>query len=166
LPKIVLLLLASLVLAACGGDMRDLQEYIAEVKQRPGGRIEPLPQIKPYETFRYRDDNRRSPFVPDQREASEGKPTGPAPIENRNKEYLEQFPLDTMSMVGTLRREGTTYGLVQTADGLVHRVVPGNYVGQNDGRIIAIDEGRIELEELVPDGIGGFFKRTAEIGID
>jgi len=158
--------LLSMVLGACGGDMSDLQEYIADVKQRPGGRIEPLPQIKPYETFRYRGESQRSPFTPEQREANEGKPTGPAPIENRNKEYLEQFPLDTLSMVGTLAREGKTYGLLQTADGLVHRVVPGNYVGQNDGRIVAIDEGSIQVEELVADGIGGFFKRTAEIGID
>ncbi|MFW2405390.1 MAG: pilus assembly protein PilP [Gammaproteobacteria bacterium] len=158
--------LLSMFVVACGGDMSDLQEYIAEVKQRPGGRIEPLPQIKPYETFRYRADNMRSPFMPDQREASSGKPTGPTPIENRNKEYLEQFPLDTLSMVGTLAREGKTYGLLQTADGLVHRVIPGNYVGQNDGRIVNIDDSGIQVEELVPDGIGGFFKRTAEIGID
>ena len=140
--------------------------YVDEVKARPGSRIEPLPQIKPYETFRYRADNQRSPFVPDQRDANEGRPEGPKPIENRNKEYLEQFPLDTLAMVGTLEREGRTYGLVQTQDGLVHRVVPGNYVGQNDGRIMTIDESGIQVEELVPDGIGGFFKRTAEIGID
>lgn len=164
--RLVFPTLLSMVLVACGGDMSDLQEYIAEVKQRPGGRIEPLPQIKPYETFRYRADDLRSPFMPEERQAREGRPEGPAPIENRNKEYLEQFPLDTMSMVGTLVREGRTYGLVQTADGLVHRVVPGNYLGQNDGRIVAIDEGSIQVEELVPDGIGGFFKRTAEIGID
>lgn len=161
-----LLALLPMLLVACGGDMGDLQEYIADVKQRPGGRIEPLPQIKPYETFRYRAEDQRSPFMPEQRQASEGTPTGPAPIENRNKEYLEQYPLDTLSMVGTLEREGKTYGLVQTSDGLVHRVVPGNYVGQNDGRIIGIDDGGIQVEELVPDGIGGFFKRTAEIGID
>jgi len=158
--------LLSIFIVACGGDMSDLQEYIAEVKQRPGGRIEPLPQIKPYETFRYRADSERSPFMPDQREAQSGKPQGPTPIENRNKEYLEQFPLDTLSMVGTLAREGKTYGLLQTADGLVHRVIPGNYVGQNDGRIVAIDDSGIQVEELVADGIGGFFKRTAEIGID
>lgn len=166
LPKIAISALLSMLLGGCGADVSDLQEYIADVKQRSGGRIEPLPQIKPYETFRYRADNRRSPFVPEARQADTGKSTGPAPIENRNKEYLEQFPLDTLSMVGTLAREGKTYGLVQTADGLVHRVVPGNYVGQNDGRIMVIDEGSIQVEELVPDGIGGFFKRTAEIGID
>jgi type IV pilus assembly protein PilP len=91
---------------------------------------------------------------------------GPTPIKNRNKEYLEQFPLDTLNMVGTLEREGRTYGLVQTNDGLVHRVLPGNYLGQNDGRIVTVTEGRIEVEELVSNGIGNFFKRSAGIGID
>lgn len=165
-PRIAILALLSMTLVACGGDMSDLERYIAEVKQRPGGRIEPLPQIKPYETFRYRADAQRSPFMPDTNQANQSKPSGPTPIMNRNKEYLEQFPLDTLSMVGTLEREGAVFGLVQTQDGMVHRVIPGNYIGQNDGRIVVVSEGGIAVEELIPDGIGGFFKRSAEIGIN
>lgn len=153
------------VVSGCGGDMDDLLVYIDEVKARRGGRIEPLPQIKPYETFTYRAGDLRSPFVPDTPAAST-RPTGPRPDTRRSKEFLEQFPLDTLSMVGTLEREGRTYGLVQTQDGLVHRVLPGNYVGQNDGRIVAVSDSDIEVEELVPDGIGGFFKRSAAIGLD
>ena len=91
---------------------------------------------------------------------------GPKPIQNRSKEYLEQFPLDTLAMVGTLNRQGTTYGLVRTKDGMVHRVTAGNYVGQNDGRITTVSDSGIRLEELVPDGIGSFYKRSAEIGLD
>ncbi len=166
LLRIATPVLLAVLMVGCAGDTSDLQEYIAEVKQRPGGRIEPLPQIKPYEGFRYRADDQRSPFVPEQRASASATPKGPKPIENRNKEYLEQFPLDTLGMVGTLVREGKTYGLVQTADGLVHRVVPGNYLGQNDGRVVSVDESGIQVEELVPDGIGGFFKRTAAVGID
>ncbi len=164
--KAVLLALLVMLLVACGGDMSDLEGYIAEVKQRKGGPIEPLPQIKPYETFRYRAETMRSPFVPDAQQANAAMPTGPTPIINRNKEYLEQFPLDTLSMVGTLERQGDVYGLVQTQDGMVHRVVPGNYIGQNDGRIVGVTDSGIEVEELIPDGIGGFFKRSAEIGIN
>lgn len=166
LPKMVLTALLSTGLVACGGDMSDLEGYIAEVKQRKGGPIEPLPQIKPYETFRYRSDTQRSPFVPDVQKAATERPDGPAPIVNRNKEYLEQFPLDSMSMVGTLERDGRVFGLVQTQDGIVHRVTPGNYIGQNDGRIVDVTDGGIAVEELVADGIGGFFKRSAEIGIE
>jgi len=149
----------------CGGNMDDLALYINEVKARQGGRIEPLPQIKPYETFTYNSESARSPFIPDSN-VRNPRPTGPKPIVNRNKEYLEQFPLDTLAMVGTLSSEGENYGLVQTKDGLVHRVLPGNYIGQNDGRITAVTEAEIEVEELVSNGIGNFFKRSASIGLD
>jgi type IV pilus assembly protein PilP len=158
------LLLATIAFSAagCGGN-NDLDEYINEVKARPGGRIDPLPQIKPYETFAYEAQALRSPFVPD---SPKGRAAaGPRPEANRPKEYLEQFPLDTMKMVGTLTKDNNKYGLLQTQDGLVHRVVPGNYVGQNDGRVVAVTDGEVQIEELVPDGIGGFYKRSAAIGL-
>ena len=154
-----------LALLGCSAGVDDeLLSYLDEVKARPGGRIEPLPQIKPYEAFAYAAEDIRSPFEPD-RPDTPAAMSGPKPIEDRNKEYLEQFPLDTLNMVGTLDREGTTFGLVQTQDGMVHRVIAGNYVGQNDGRIVVISDASIRLEELVPDGIGGFYKRSAEIGL-
>jgi len=162
--RYLLLGIAALGVAACAGGSADLLEYIDDVKARPGGRIEPLPQIKPYDTFAYQASDLRSPFMPDQPNAP-GNIAGPYPVENRNKEYLEQFPLDTLDMVGTLDRSGKTFALVQTLDGLVHRVIAGNYLGQNDGRIIAINDAEISLEELVSDGIGGFFKRSAAIGL-
>ena len=70
-----------------------------------------------------------------------------------------------MSMVGTLNLAGTTYGLVQTSDGLIHRVVPGNYLGQNDGRIVSITDSEIELVEIISDGIGGYVERDAAISL-
>jgi type IV pilus assembly protein PilP len=155
-----------LVLAGCGGDHADLRAYIGEVKAREGGRIEPLPEIKPYEMFTYSAESSRSPFLPARPQTQERVGDGPAPVKNRNKEYLEQFPLDTLSMVGTLEREGRTYGLVQTQDGLVHRVLPGNYIGQNDGRIVTVQDEKIEVKELVANGIGSFFNRSAAISLD
>ena len=68
-------------------------------------------------------------------------------------------------MVGTLDIGDTTYGLVQTADGLIHRVVPGNYLGQNDGRITGITESEINVTEIISDGIGGYIERDAAIGL-
>ena len=165
LLKILMPVFLASAIFGCGGNMDDLALYINDVKQRQGGRIEPLPQIKPYETFTYNADSERSPFIPDSKIRDPG-PQGPKPIVNRNKEYLEQFPLDTLAMVGTLSSEGEDYGLVQTTDGLVHRVLPGNYIGQNDGRITAITDAEIEVEELVSNGIGNFFKRSAAISLD
>ena len=163
--RIITVTLLAALATGCGSGMDDLLAYVDEIKARPGGRIEPLPQIKPYQTFNYEAANRRSPFVQETGPAT-GQLAGPRPDVSRPKEYLEGFPLDTLNMVGTLEREGRTYGLVQTSDGLVHRVLPGNFVGQNDGRVVSVSEAGIEVEELVPDGIGGFFKRSAAISLD
>jgi type IV pilus assembly protein PilP len=155
-------------LTACGGDMDDLDQYINEVKSRPGGRIEPLPEVKPYEGFTYVADAEgvRSPFVPDTPQVAAAGPSGGVgPDPDRSPEFLEGFPLDTLSMVGTLYIGETMYGLVQTSDGLIHRVVPGNYLGQNDGRISNINESEIELVEIISDGIGGYIERDAAISL-
>jgi type IV pilus assembly protein PilP len=160
------LALLTLVLTACGGDMDDLDRYINETKAKPGGRIEPLPEIMPYEVFTYIADAQgmRSPFVPDTPTAS-GNTGGARPDLDRSREYLESFPLDTLGMVGTLYIGETMYGLVQTSDGLIHRVVPGNYMGQNDGRINEISESEINLVEIISDGIGGYIERDAAVGL-
>lgn len=161
-------LFAAFALGACGGDMDDLDQYINSVKARPGGRIEPLPEITPYEVFTYIADAEgvRSPFVPDSPQAASGMAAGGTrPDPERSREFLEQFPLDTLRMVGTLQLGDTHYGLVQTSDGLIHRVVPGNYMGQNDGRIVAVNESAIELVEIISDGIGGYLEREAAVGL-
>jgi len=165
--KGLLLAIAAAGLVACGGDMDDLDSYINEVKARPGGRIQPLPEITPYEVFTYVADAQglRSPFVPDTPQASGPAAGGASPDPDRPAEFLESFPLDTLRMVGTLDINETVYGLVQTSDGLIHRVVPGNYMGQNDGRITNITESEIVLVEIISDGIGGYIERDAAIGL-
>ena len=167
LRKGLLLAVAAAGLVACGGDMDDLDSYINEVKARPGGRIEPLPEIAPYEVFTYVADaeGMRSPFMPDTPQAAGPAAGGMSPDPDRPAEFLESFPLDTLRMVGTLDINETVYGLVQTSDGLIHRVVPGNYMGQNDGRITDITESEIVLVEIISDGIGGYIERDAAIGL-
>ncbi len=167
LKSMLVLALACTGLAGCGGDMDELDAYINQIKARPGGRIEPLPEITPYEVFTYVADREglRSPFVPDTAQASSGAVSGTRPDPDRSREYLEGFPLDTLAMVGTLNIAETQYGLVQTADGLIHRVIPGNYMGQNDGRITGISESEITLVEIISDGIGGYIERDAAVGL-
>lgn len=157
------------LLAACGGETRDLEEYIDTVKAKPGGRIEPLPEIRPAPTFAYTPGSRRSPFVADtpQQRVSDDPNAVQGPDPNRPREFLEQFPLDTLRMVGTLSMgvQGGGFGLVQTNDGLIHRVTVGNHLGQNYGRILSISDSEIELVEIIPDGLGGFLERPAGIGL-
>jgi type IV pilus assembly protein PilP len=149
-------------LAGCSGGQDELKQWIADVKKRPGGRIEPLPELKPYETYNYADQNLRSPFVQSAPSAAAG---GVRPDSKRNREFLEQYSLDTLTMVGTLKREGRYYGLVQTKDGLVHRVLPGQYIGQNDGKITSITDSKILLVEIIPDGMGGYMERPAGLSL-
>jgi len=163
---VMLLALSAAGLSGCGRDMSDLEAYIAEVNARPGGRIEPLPVIRPYESFTYAAYDMRSPFVPDKPLAqAKDRSGGLRPDARRTREFLEQFPLDTLEMVGTLTLGGQYYGLLQTSDNLVHRVQVGNYVGQNDGRIVGIDDKEIRVVEIVPDGIGGYIERPATLGL-
>ena len=148
-------------LAGCSSADSDLQQFIHQTEQQPGGHVEPLPEIKPYETFVYDDQNLRSPFVPSQASGFNAV----RPDAKRPREFLEQFSLDTLRMVGTLRLGGAMYGLVQTKDGIVHRVTVGNYLGQNDGRITDISPSKTDLTEIVPDGLGGYMKRPAAVGL-
>lgn len=169
--RVVLLSMVSLSVAGCAGDKSDLEEFVAAEKARKPGPIEPLPQIKPYETFTYQAQNLRSPFMPDSEPSGPdiddgGSNTGLQPDRNRNKEYLEQFPLDALDMVGTITSKGEEYALVADPNGAVHRVQPGNYLGQNHGRIISISATEIRVTEIVPDGLGGWMERQAAIALE
>jgi type IV pilus assembly protein PilP len=164
IKRLALMAAVLAALSGCGDDTDELRAKVDEVKSRPGGRIEPLPVVKPYETFAYAAADLRSPFEAGLT-ANATAANALRPDVNRPREFLEQFSLDTLRMVGTLRLGGARYGLVQTRDGLVHRVLPGNHIGQNDGRITAIDDGKISLIEIVPDGMGGFIERPAALAL-
>ena len=150
-------------LAGCGGRDSDLEHFIQTTKHAAGGRVQPLPEIKPYEAFAYTDQNMRSPFVP----GGSGNPMNAVrPDSHRSREYLEQFSLDTLKMVGTLNLAGNHYALVQTKDRRVHRVIIGEYMGQNDGKVTQITPSRIALTEVVPDGLGGYVERPAALALN
>ncbi|MGO9932643.1 MAG: pilus assembly protein PilP [Steroidobacteraceae bacterium] len=156
--------LCGLVAAGCSSGQSDLQKYIAAVKKKPGGRILPLPEVKPYETYVYSASNLRSPFQPQGPSAGSGQ-ASLRPSARRNREFLEGFSLDTLKMVGTFKVGNNFYGLVQSKDGLVHKVQPGNYLGQNDGKVTEITGGRISLVEIIPDGLGGYIERPASLAL-
>jgi type IV pilus assembly protein PilP len=153
----------STALTACSSKDDELTQFIEATKKEPGGRVEPLPELKPYETYAYESASMRSPFIPG---GSGGPGPGLRPDSRRNREFLEQFSLDTLRMVGTLRMADRTYGLVKTKDGLVHRVLPGNYMGQADGRVIEISPSKISVVEIVPDGLGGYIERPASLALN
>lgn len=161
-------LFALSAITGCGGNMRDLEDYVASEKRKPGGRVEPLPPVKPYFSHEYESYNERSPFQPDDSivdTETTAVAGGVSPDAQRNREFLEEFPLDTLRMVGTLSAGGQFFGLVQTSDGLVHRVRDGNYMGQNHGKVQSISDSEIVLTEIISDGLGGFIERPASVAL-
>jgi len=168
--RLVLVVGAMPGLVACaGGDpMADLRTFVAEVKARPKGGLDPLPEVKPVETFIYVAAERRAPFtapVAGQDSGESGADSGVRPDDTRRKEELEAFPLDSLSMVGTLDKDETRWGLVRNGEGLIYRVQTGNYMGQNHGQITAITDVEIKLTEIVLDGQSGFVEREASVAL-
>ena len=162
-------MLASLALAACGsGRMTDLEEYVQRVKEREPRPIDPLPEIHQIDTFVFDPVSQRDPFVLDQQsvEASTAQiDSGIAPDPLRRKEELEQFPLDSLAMVGTLEQEDAIWALVTTPQKTLYHVRVGNYLGLNNGQITRITEEEIELTEIISDGDGQWRERQAAVAL-
>ena len=166
--RILSCLLLSLALTACGGgNTDDLRSYVKDVKARHKGHIPPLPEVKSYETYTYNEKELRDPFQP----TSKVRPTqvttnnGIAPDLKRERQVLEQFPLDTLKMMGMLEQNGERWALIKSEDGTLYRTKKGRYIGQNNGRITRITDSAIELTEIVPDGLGGWVKRQSTLSV-
>ena len=157
-------------LQACGfGEQSDdIGNYIQQVKLRPAGNIEPVPAFRPYEAFVYSATAKRSPFelpVQVDRRVVANSNSNIKPDENREKEYLETFDMSSLSMVGSLKKGGTLWALIQDSEGVVHWVTDGNYVGKNHGRIISTQETKLELIEIVSDGLKGWVERPRVLAL-
>ena len=161
------LALGVLAVALLGGCMpdNDLRRWVTQEKAKKGAPLEPLPVIRTFETFEYKDQDLRDPFITNVDDQEQTANAGPHPDQDRAREPLEAFPLDGLKMAGTLGFAKAMEGLVRDPDGVVHRVHVGNYLGQNYGRITGIGEDHIELVELVPNGSGGWMERQATIAL-
>lgn len=155
---------------ACGGpEHADLQTYVNQVKEKKQGRIEPLPEVKPYEVFVYKPDDLRDPFTPFiEQQAVQDSPvdTGLRPDINRKREALEKFSLDSLVFVGHLEKDEVLWGLISAPDSSVYKVRNGNYIGQNYGQIDKISETQILITEIVSDGSGGWIEREASLSLE
>lgn len=164
----------SFLLVGCsGGGVSDLEAYINEVKASRKGKVPPLPEFTPVESFTYTAGDGADPFVSWEARAAEAAQeeakittnNGIQPDRVRRREPLEAFPLDTLRMVGTMQRDNENSALIVSPDGLVSRVMVGHYLGQNHGKVVAILSDKVELMEIVPDGLGGWQRRPASMAI-
>ena len=162
--------LAVALAAGCGGDEHgDLKEELNQLTKDLRGRVDPLPQVKPYEPVPYTAEGQVDPFRPERIEvaaAGRAAPSANASLVDEQKkrppEPLEAFPLESISMLGTITQNKETYALVKAGPNL-YRVRKGNYMGQNFGVITAIDETQISLKELIQEGSGEWVERASSL---
>ncbi len=169
----VAILLLAISLTGCAEQsMTDLQSYVNRIMARPGRPPKPLPPIEPYVLYSYSSSDAVDPFQPffvaaPQVDQQDGASThgGVRPDRDRNREELETHPLDALRMMGTLERDGETWGIIRSPDSTIHRVKVGNYLGTNHGKIIDISEESIGLTEIISDGQGGWKEREAQLAL-
>lgn len=163
----ILSLLTVMMITGCAssGNSSDLVAYIAEVKARPQGTIEPLPPVRTFDPFIYGATAMRSPFdepvVVATISGTRDPDVKPDPL--RVKDFLESFNLDSLAMVGTLEQNGSLWALVSDPNGGIHRVTLNNYIGKNHGKITAASPTQLSLVEIVGDGLGGWVQRPRTI---
>ncbi|MBL8470722.1 MAG: pilus assembly protein PilP [Rhodocyclaceae bacterium] len=151
-------------LAGCFGDKNEnLRQWMADQAKGLRGKVQPLPEIKPFDTVAYEAGNLVDPFR-NSRIEPERRPTGGGlrPNFDRRKEPLEAFPLESLKMVGTLQQGSLMQGIVK-ADATIYRVRTGNYMGQNFGVITQINDNEIVLKELVQDPNGDWVERNSSL---
>ncbi len=161
-----LLLLVSLLLAACGGEeFQDLHDFVKNAGADMRGKVDAAPEIKPYEPFNY--DNSAGlpdPFKPRKPEMKNGGQPGlNQPDMTRRKEALEDFPLDGLTMVGFLSQGNIAHAIIRSPDGKLHRIRVGNYLGQNFGLVTEVTETEVKIKEMIQDSTGDWSERMSSL---
>lgn len=172
--SVVCILVVMLLSACSSGGISDLESYVAKVKSENPGKVDPLPELKPFEKYTYSAhiDELRDPFITWETinptaDRAKGKEElgGISPDGGRTRETLESYPLETLTMMGTLEYSNEYWGLIKAPDGIVYRVKSGNYIGQNHGRITKVESESISLTEIISDGLGGWENRAGELSL-
>ncbi|HMA98205.1 MAG TPA: pilus assembly protein PilP [Wenzhouxiangella sp.] len=159
------------LLAGCEKGTRDLEQWVAEQRQRPADPIEPIPPVATPEIVVYEAAELRDPFerafaqVDEEEVVDDESGSGLRPDPNRRREFLEGFPLDTLRMVGSLEIEGVQYALIQDNESVVHQVSEGNYLGRNHGLVESVGQDLVEVRELVQDGRGDWIERRVQVAL-
>jgi type IV pilus assembly protein PilP len=161
---LVLLAISLSMMTACNqNDYSDLEAFIQSSAEGLQGKVDPLPEVRPYQSFTYRAFDIPNPFVPRKSDQAQSIMNGIQPDLNRRKEVLESYPLESLSMVGSLQRQDVIFALIKSPEGTLFRVTIGNYLGQNFGRINHVSESEVKLLEIVQDGVNEWVERTSAL---
>lgn len=156
------------LLAGCGdGDVQEVRAWMQQVERETVPAVKPLPEPKDFVPYAYDPGEATEPFS-DAKLLGEmarvgARSTNPLqPDETRPREVLENYPLDTMRMVGTLHKGGVSYALVQI-DASIFQVKAGQRIGQNHGLVTRVGDAAIDIREVVEDPTGDWVERMATI---
>ena len=162
-------IVTTLVLSGCNGDTGDLEQYFSEQRGKPATPIDPIPEVKPYLRYVY-PEHEKDPFdaamLAPNTVREQIVDNGINIDTTRVPEFLEGFPLDSLRMVGTVEKDKTLWALVKIPEGAVQTVKPGNYLGQNYGKITSISDVKMEMLETVSNGLGGYEEREISISLN
>lgn len=163
----IALALAAATLAGCGAGQDELQQWMAQQRREVQPNVQPIPAPKKFEPQGYVAMTGVDPFstqklaVALKQEARQPNSLLASEL-NRRKEPLEAYPLDSMRMVGSLVKQGRPFALLRV-DNLLYQVKPGDYIGQNYGKITRISETNVSLREIVQDAAGEWIERTTAL---
>lgn len=154
-------LLLCLAISGCGDDgFDDLRTFMDAAGKEGKNKIEPLPDVKKIDTFEYQQGDLLDPFM-----ARSLRPAGKGGLQpelDRPKQPLEEFPLDALRMVGTLKKPGQPIrAVIKDPKGALHMIQVGGRIGQNYGKVTVIDESGIEIKELMQDAGGEWAESKA-----
>lgn len=158
----------ALLLGGCGAsDVREVQDWMAQVKKETRVSVKPIPEPKTFIPFAYTTRDSLDPFTPNKllaelARAAENSNDKFKPDMQRRREFLESYPLDTLSMVGTMEKAGVSYALIQL-DRQVYQVKAGQHIGQNFGTVVAVSDGAVNIKEVVQDAGGEWVERLAKL---
>lgn len=167
----ILLTIASMSIQGCGNaEQEELSLWMQKERNSIKPDVKPIPEPSKFEPYAYAGERLVEPFSNEKLASilrgGQALPSGKSALidaeMNRRKQPLEAFPLDTMSMVGSLNRAGQLVALVKV-DQLLYQVLPGSYLGQNYGRVLKISENEINLREIVQDAAGEWIERPAAL---
>ncbi|MGZ3181150.1 MAG: pilus assembly protein PilP [Telluria sp.] len=161
-------LLLGLLLGGCSdNDVREVQAWMDKTRAETQPHVAPLSEPKAFIPYAYTATDATDPFSQNKllvelaRQAASSSSKFKPDMERR-KELLENYPLDTMRMVGVIEKGGVTYGLIQI-DSAVHQVRTGQHLGQNYGLVTGVTDTAISIKETVQDAAGEWVERMAKL---
>ena len=165
--RLLIVAVAVASLAGCGAELDELQGWMEQQRREAKPNVPPLQPPKKFDPQPYAAADGVEPFSTQKLTVAlkrdERAPSSLLAGElQRRKEPLEAYPLDSMSMVGSVNKQGRPFALLRV-DGLLYQVKVGDYMGQNYGRVLRVTESEIVLREVVQDAAGEWIERNSAL---